>query len=283
MTVQGLDWQRRKWGRIAAGVLRVGEAAAVTLPDATMVVSQTLQQYYREKYKHRTIYVPNGTQLVPRRTPQRLAEWGLIPGDYVLYLGRFSPEKNCHLLIGAFERLRTGMKLVLAGGSSHSDSYAAGLRRHQSERILLLPWVSGNDLDELLSNAALFVLPSDLEGLSLALLEALSAGVCVLTSDIPENQEVVADAGFTFRRGDQIDLERMLGLLLRHPELRREAAAKGRERIQGQYLWPGIALSIEKVYYEVLGWKHPADLPVEIAPVGSSQLSVAPAPRAAAV
>jgi glycosyltransferase involved in cell wall biosynthesis len=278
VTVQGLDWQRRKWGHLAAGVLRLGEAAAVTLPDATMVVSQTLQQYYREKYKRRTIYVPNGTRFVPRRTPQRLAEWGITPGDYVLYLGRFSPEKNCHLLIAAFERLRTGMKLVLAGGSSHSDAYVGGLRRHQSERILFLPWVSGNDLDELLSNAALFALPSDLEGLSLALLDALAAGVCVLTSDIPENKEVVADAGFTFRRGDQLDLERMLDVLLRHPELRREAAAKGRQRIQGLYLWPGIAHSIEKVYYEVLGWKHPEDLPVALAPV--HDFPVAHAPRA---
>ncbi len=262
VTVQGLDWQRRKWGRIASQVLRWGEAAAVTLPDATMVVSQTLQRYYWGRYGRYTLYIPNGATLRPKRAPRRLAEWGLTPDNYVLYLGRFSPEKNCHLLINAFEGIPTGMKLVLAGGSSHSDNYVESLRRHESQQVRLLPWVSGEDLDELLSNAAVFVLPSDLEGLSLALLDAMAAGVCALTSDIPENQEVVAGAGFTFKRGDQSDLTRVLDLLIRNPELRRQMAAKGEQQIQEQYLWPDIARSIEKAYYKVLDWNHPAEVPV---------------------
>ncbi|HKM85712.1 MAG TPA: glycosyltransferase [Terriglobales bacterium] len=254
VTVQGLDWQRGKWGRIASRVLRWGEAAAVSSPDATMVVSRTLQQHYRQQYNRDTIYVPNGATLAPWRLPRQLIEWDLLPDNYVLFLGRFSPEKNCHLLIDAFETLHTDMKLVLAGGSSHSDSYAKRLRRHESEQIRFLPWVSGRDLEEIVSNAALFVLPSELEGLSLALLDAMAAGVCVLTSDIPENNEVVEGAGFTFHRGDQADLERMLDLLIHNPELRRQSAARERERIQSQYLWPAIARSIEAAYYKVLGW-----------------------------
>jgi glycosyltransferase involved in cell wall biosynthesis len=254
VTVQGLDWQRGKWGRIAARVLRWGEAAAVSSPDATMVVSRTLQRHYRQQYDRETIYVPNGAALAPPRIPQRLIEWDLQPDNYVLFLGRFSPEKNCQLLINAFENLHTSMKLVLAGGSSHSDSYVKSLRRHESDRVRFLPWTSGRDLEELLSNAALFVLPSELEGLSLALLDAMAAGVCVLTSDIPENNEVVEGAGFTFLRGDQADLERMLDLLIHNPELRRQSAARERERIQQQYLWPEIARNIEKAYYKVLGW-----------------------------
>jgi glycosyltransferase involved in cell wall biosynthesis len=263
VTVQGLDWQRGKWGRIAARVLRWGEAAAVSAPDATMVVSRTLQQHYRQQYKRDTIYVPNGATLAPRRLPRKLIEWDLLANNYVLFLGRFSPEKNCHLLINAFENLHTSMKLVLAGGSSHSDAYAESLRRHESDQIRFFPWLSGGDLEELLSNAALFVLPSELEGLSLALLDAMAAGVCVLTSDIPENNEVVDGAGFTFHRGDQADLERMLDLLIHNPELRRQSAARERERIQGQYLWPAIARSIERAYYNVLGWSSSEQRPSE--------------------
>jgi len=239
---------------MASRVLRWGEAAAVACPNATMVVSRTLQRYYREQYSRETIFVPNGATPATRRLPQRLNGWDLQPDNYILFLGRFSPEKNCHLLIRAFENVHTTMKLVLAGGSSHSDSYVQSLRRHESGQIRFLPWVSGKDLEELLSNAALFVLPSDLEGLSLALLDAMASGVCVLTSDIPENREVVEGAGFTFRRGDRADLERMLELLLNSPDLRRQAASRGRERIQGQYLWPEIARSIERAYYDVLGW-----------------------------
>ena len=260
VTVQGLDWQRGKWGKIASRILRWGEAAAVSSPSATMVVSRTLQQHYRQEYDRDTIYVPNGATPALRRHPRQLVKWGLTPEGYILFLGRFSPEKNCHLLIEAFNSLQAfgnlpaGTKLVLAGGSSHSDSYVKKLLRHESEEIRFLPWVSGSDLEELLSNAALFVLPSEIEGLSLALLDAMAAGVCVLTSDIPENKEVVGSAGFTFRRGDQSDLERMLDLLIHNPELRRQSAARERERIKEQYLWPEIARAIEKTYFDVLGW-----------------------------
>ena len=254
VTVQGLDWQRAKWGRVAARVLRWGEAAAVRLPDATMVVSRTLQQHYRDQYRRDTVYVPNGATPAPRRLPKQIIEWGLEPDKYVLFLGRFSPEKNCHLLIEAFERIHTDMKLVFAGGSSHSNSYVEELRLRESPRIRFLSWVSGADLEELLSHAAVFVLPSELEGLSLALLDAMAAGVCVLTSDIPENREVVDGAGFTFQRGDAADLERMLDVLVHNPELRRQAAARERERVQRQYCWPEIARSIAATYCDVLGW-----------------------------
>ena len=105
--------------------------------------------------------------------------------------------------------------------------YAKRLRRHQSDRIRVLDWVSGEALDELPTNAMLFVLPSDLEGLSLALLDAVGAGVCVLASDIPENRELVDGSGFTFRRGDQDDLERVLRLLISEPEIRKAARQQG--------------------------------------------------------
>lgn len=260
VSVQGLDWQRGKWGAVAARILRWGEAAAVTLPNATIVVSQTLQRHYRDHHQRQTVYIPNGATPMQRRLQKRLRDWDLTPDDYVLFLGRFSPEKNCHLLIEAFERIDSPMKLVLAGGSSHSGAYVQSLRQHESERIRFLPWVSGNDLEELLSNAAVFVLPSELEGLSLALLDAMAAGVCVLTSDIPENREVVHDTGFTFRRGDKDDLEHMLDALIRNPELRSQASIRGRERIQRQFQWPQIAESIEAAYYNVLGWTHAEDV-----------------------
>ncbi|HSZ62374.1 MAG TPA: glycosyltransferase family 4 protein [Terriglobales bacterium] len=276
VTVQGLDWQRGKWGWIASRVLHWGEAAAVRLPNATMVVSRTLQQHYRQKYDQETIYVPNGAAVALRRFPRKLVEWDLHPENYVLYLGRLSPEKNCDLLINAFKKVNGCMKLVLAGGSSHSDSYVENLHRHESDQIRFLPWVSGNELDELLSNAAIFVLPSKIEGMSLALLDAMAAGVCVLTSDIPENVEVVEGAGFTFRGGDQADLEGKLDLLIHNPELRRESAKRGRERIQGQYLWPEVAHSIEEAYYNLLGWMPRKMMPLDRMMIRASGISAAP-------
>ena len=211
-----------------------------------------MQQAIRRAY---TVYVPNGARIRGRSTPSQILDWGLAPDNYALFLGRFSPEKNCHLLIEAYETLATSSKLVLAGGSSHTGAYAEELRRHGNDRIILKDWVSGPALDDLLTNAALFVLPSDLEGLSLALLDAMGAGVCVLTSDIPENREVVEDAGFTFRAGDVDDLSRMLGLLLSDREVRAASGRSGKKRIQDQYLWPQIALAIGQVYDELAGRK----------------------------
>ena len=252
VTVQGLDWQRKKWGRVAAWVLRLGEKASVRFPDQTMVVSRTLQDFYRTRHGSEPHYVPNGTQFRSSSSDSWLGKWGLTKKQYVLYLGRFSPEKNCHLLMEAFRRIKTPVKLVMAGGSSHSDEYVEGLRQHQDENVLLLDWIGGNALDELLANAMLFVLPSDLEGMSLALLDAMGAGVCVLASDIPENRELVEDAGFTFAQGDVPDLERMLRFLITNPVERQKYASLGKKRVEKYYLWPGIADTVEQIYRGML-------------------------------
>lgn len=253
VTVQGLDWQRKKWGRVASGVLRLGERASVWLPNGTMVVSRTLQERYRDMHGTETLFVPNGGVLRERSQPQRILEWGLEPGRYVLFLGRFSPEKGCHLLVEAFEQLDTDVKLVMAGASSYCDAYSQQLRTHGSDRIRMFEWVTGETLDELLTNAMIFVLPSDLEGLSLALLDAMGAGLCVLASDAPENREVVEGAGFTFRRGDSADLTERLRFLIANPAVREAAGKTARKRIEEQYQWQRIAGDIEKAYFELLG------------------------------
>ncbi|HLV89108.1 MAG TPA: glycosyltransferase family 4 protein [Candidatus Sulfotelmatobacter sp.] len=254
VTVQGLDWQRRKWGRTASAVLRLGEHASVALPDATMVVSRELGKRYREVHGKDPIYVPNGGLLRDRREPKKILEWGLEGGAYVLFLGRFSPEKGCHLLVEAFEHLESEVKLVMAGAASYCDDYSRELRTHASERIRMLDWVAGGTLEELLTNAMIFVLPSDMEGLSLALLDAMGAGLCVLTSDVPENREVVNGAGFTFRRGSAIDLADRLRFLIANPSVREAAGRAARRRIEEQYQWERISSEIERAYFDLMGW-----------------------------
>jgi Glycosyltransferase len=143
VTVQGLDWQRKKWGGTASAVLRLGERASVRLPNTTMVVSQALRDRYREVHGIEAVYVPNGGILRDRVAPRNILEWGLSPGSYVLFLGRFSPEKGCHLLVEAFEQLQTDVKLVMAGAASYCDDYSRELQTHASEQIRMLGWVSG--------------------------------------------------------------------------------------------------------------------------------------------
>jgi glycosyltransferase involved in cell wall biosynthesis len=236
-----------------------------------MVVSRTLQSHFREGYSAETHYIPNGAGLREPSQPERLLSWGIEKGRYVLFLGRFSPEKNCHLLIDAFERIDTTAKLVLAGGPTSGNAYVKELQRHACYRVCLLDYMSGDDFEALLSNAMLFVLPSDLEGLSLALLEAMGAGLCVLTSDVPENCELVDGAGFTFKHGDSKDLERMLRILIAAPQLRQAAGSAARLRIDEQYQWAAISKSIEEIYFQILGTRNNAS--------GGSLTEIRPAPK----
>jgi glycosyltransferase involved in cell wall biosynthesis len=197
-----------------------------------------------------------------RRLPDQILEWGLEPGEYILFLGRLSPEKGCHVLIEAYEKLNTDVKLVIAGASSYCDDYSRQLRTHASEQVKMLDWVSGDALDELLTNAMIFVLPSDLEGLSLALLDAMGAGLCVLSSDVAENREAVADSGFTFRRGDVEDLADRLRFLIANPTVRDAAGLAAKRRVREYYQWPKIAAEIERVYLETMGLE-PNEPPVK--------------------
>lgn len=237
-----------------------------------MVVSRALQRHYREAHGLETTYVPNGGVLRERHLPDKIFDWGVEPGKYILFLGRFSPEKGCHLLVEAYERLETDVKLVMAGASSYCDDYSRRLQRHAGNRIKMLDWVSGEALDELLTNAMVFVLPSDLEGLSLALLDAMGAGLCVLSSDVAENREAIDDAGFTFRRGDVEDLADRLRFLIANPAVREAAGQAAKRRIREHYQWPQIAAEIERVYFEMMDWQRadaPARRPIERASVAT--------------
>jgi glycosyltransferase involved in cell wall biosynthesis len=260
VTVQGLDWQRAKWGRVARRCLRFAEWTSARFPNRTIVVSRVLQDYYRANYAKATLLVGNGTEIPERAGTRHLERLGLSPNRYVLFLGRFSPEKNCHLLIEAFETIATSFKLVLAGGSSHTDEYSAALRTHASDRVMLLDWLSGDALHEVLANAALFALPSDIEGLSLALLDAMSAGICVLASDTPENLEALADTGFTFKRGDVADLRRMLTYLLNNDQLREKVGALARERARERFLWDDVVGELAKMYARLTSQGDMADV-----------------------
>jgi glycosyltransferase involved in cell wall biosynthesis len=263
-TVHGLDWQREKWGPFARAVLKGCEACSTRFADRTIVVSETLSDYYARRHGREVVYIPNGTNPAPFRPPELIRGIGLEGGDYLLFVGRLVPEKGCHLLLDAFEGLATDKKLVVAGSSSFSDEYTASLKRRASDRILFLDWVEGRLLEELWSNAYLVVQPSTLEGLSIALLEALSYGRCVVVSDIPENMEVVGDAGASFRSGDAADLRRKLETLLAAPDRAAKLGEAARERAGRHFAWDLVTEQTEKVYLEVLAARqrgrrrHPA-------------------------
>lgn len=255
VSVHGLDWQREKWGRFAQSFLKFCERPAVRFPDRTIVVSKTLKEYFHDRFGIEPVFIPNGTPIPERRAAAKLRRFGLDEGRYLLFVGRLVPEKGCHYLIEAFNRLDTDVKLVMAGGSSFSSGYVDDLKAMAAanDRVVMMDYVYGDLLDELWSNAYFVVQPSVVEGLSIALLEALSFGKCVLISDIPENLEVAESCAVSFRSRDVDHLEEQMQSLLGDPELVSSFEERCREHIRENYSWDVVVEAVERVYADVLG------------------------------
>lgn len=252
VTVHGLDWQRQKWGRFAQWCLKQCEGPAAHFPNRTIVVSKTLRQHFRDHHHCDAVFIPNGTNLPVPRPARKLNALGLTPGRYVLFVGRLVPEKGVHFLCEAFSRISTDMKLALVGGLSFSQDYLDQLKRYESDRIRFLDYVYGETLEELWSNAYLVVQPSVMEGLSIALLEALSYGRCVLISDIPENREVAEECSPSFRSQDVNDLEKQLRRLIDEPALVRGYEGRARGHIAEHYSWDTVTAGTEAVYLDLV-------------------------------
>lgn len=256
-TIHGLDWQRAKWGNFASKVLKLGEKMAAKYADEVVVLSRNLQEYFLTVYGRKTHYIPNGVSRPAICTAQEIREkYGLEKDGYLLFLARLVPEKGLHYLIDAYKRIPTDKKLVIAGGSSHSFDYMKQIQETAAgdKRIIMTNFVQGKVLEELYSNAYLFVLPSDVEGMALTLLEAMSYGNCCVVSDIPENLEVVEDKAVTFKKGNVEDLRERLVFLLENPEI---TAAYGRESadfICRKYNWDTM-VEQTKVLYENINRK----------------------------
>jgi glycosyltransferase involved in cell wall biosynthesis len=252
VTVHGLDWRREKWGPVAAAFLRACEASATRFPHATIVVSRTLESHFGRRGARSLRYIPNGTPL-PAAAPASPAEdMGFAPGRFLLFVGRLVPEKGLHVLLRAHREHVPEWPLAIAGEGHFTDEYVASCRRLAGENARFLGSVYGERLASLQQHAALVVAPSSLEGLSIALLEAMSFGRPVLASDIPENVEVVDGVGEVFRAGDAADLGRQLRALLDKPDRLLEMGRRARERIATEYDWDRVALETKALYEELL-------------------------------
>ena len=250
-TIHGLDWQRSKWGNFASRMLKLGEKIAARYADEVIVLSRNMQEYFLENYGRQTHFIPNGITCPQVRKAELIRErYGLEKDGYILFLARIVPEKGLHYLIEAFYQMKTEKKLVIAGGSSHSHAYMDQIREMaaRDERIIMTDFVHGQCLEELYSNAYLFVLPSDVEGMALTLLEAMSFGNCCLVSDIKENTEVVEEHAVTFRKGDVEDLKQKLSGLLDAPERVEAIRQESRDFICSKYNWDDVVAETLKLY-----------------------------------
>ena len=252
VTIHGVDWQREKWqSGFGSKFIRQGEKNAVKYADEIIVLSKGVQDYFKETYDRETHFIPNGVNRPQIREANLITEkFGLKRDSYILFLGRLVPEKGIRYLVEAFKNVKTDKKLVIAGGSSDTDSFMAELKElaKNDNRILFTGFVQGAMLDELYSNAYIYTLPSDLEGMPLSLLEAMSYGNCCLVSDIPECAEVVEDKALIFKKADVQDLQEKLQDACDHPEKVEAHKKQAADFICKKYNWDEVTKETMKLY-----------------------------------
>ena len=252
VTIHGVDWQREKWqSGFGSKFIRQGEKNAVKYADEIIVLSKGVQDYFKETYGRETHFIPNGVNRPQIREANLITDkFGLKKDSYILFLGRLVPEKGIRYLVEAFKNVRTDKKLVIAGGSSDTDSFMTELKElaKDDNRILFTGFVQGAMLDELYSNAYIYTLPSDLEGMPLSLLEAMSYGNCCLVSDIPECAEVVEDKALIFKKSDVEDLREKLQEACAHPEMVMKMKKQAADFICEKYNWDEVVKETMKLY-----------------------------------
>ena len=251
-TIHGLDHQRAKWGRFASWYLRLGEKMAARFADEVIVLSENVQNYFMETYGRKTVYIPNGiSPAEPVEAKLITEQYGLEKDGYILFLSRLVPEKGLKILVEAFKNVKTDKRLVIAGGASDSKDFEKELKElaAEDERILFTGFVQGRLLEELYSNAYVYTLPSDLEGMPLSLLEAMSYGNCCLISDLPECASVVGDCGVQFPRGNTEALRNAMQELCDSPDLVQKRKIETKKQLEGsQYNWDAVVEQTLRLY-----------------------------------
>lgn len=258
-TVHGLDWQREKWGKgFASKYIKFGEKMLASYADEVIVLSAGAQEYFKNEYGRETVVIPNGITKPQCRPAKKITQlYGLNGGDYICTVSRLTAEKGIHYLIDAYNAAKPDKKLVIAGEASDTDSYAAHLKEKAAKNpnIIFTGFVSGEIRDEIYSNAYAVCLPSDIEGMSLSLLEALAYKNAVLCSDIPENTSVAEDKAVYFEKGNIKNLAEKLKEICRDEQLVRDLKRGADEFILNKYTWTDAVNSTFELYKKVLNRK----------------------------
>ena len=254
-TVHGLDWQREKWsGSFASKYIKFGEKMMVKYADENNVLSDSAKAYFKETYNRETVLIHNGIDKPTIRPAEKITElYGLSKGEYICTVSRLTAEKGIHYIIDAYNNIKTDKKLVIAGDTSDTDEYVSLLKQkaNGNPNIIFTGFISGEVLKEIFSNAYVVAIPSDVEGMSISLLESLAYGNAVLSSNIPENTLVTEDKAILFEKSNVPDLTEKLQMLCDDEEMVEKIKIGVADFILGKYNWNDVALATSNLYKKV--------------------------------
>lgn len=249
VTIHGLDWKRSKWGGFASKYIKFGEKMAAKYADEIIVLSEGVKKYFKDNYNRETVFIPNGVNKPDVIEPDIIKQkYGLDKDSYILFLARIVPEKGLDYLIDAYSNVKTNKKLVIAGGASHTNGYFEEIKNKvkDNSNIIMTGFVQGKELEELFSNCYIYCLPSDVEGMPISLLEAMSYGKNCLISDIEENVQVGGNYATTFKKSNVEDLTEKLNQMLEGKCLKN--AEEISKYVLNKYNWDDVVKRTEDLY-----------------------------------
>jgi glycosyltransferase involved in cell wall biosynthesis len=253
LNVDGLEWQRQKWGRLAKRYFRWAARLAARMPIEIVTDAAVIQQYYREHYGRSTRCIGYGTETFPRgHLADRLPLLGLKPESYVLYVSRLEPENNALLVVEAYQRVVTDLPLVIVGDAPYAADYIARVRDAADERVRFLGYRFGDEYHALQANARVYIQATEVGGTHPALVEAMGHRNAILAQDVPEHHEVLAAAGHYFSRQDSTDLAQQLQLMLGDERLVEQLRAAAAARVQEHYTWQSVTDAYRQYFAELV-------------------------------
>ena len=257
--VDGLDWKRDKWPPLAKRYIRGAEWLGTRLPHAIITDSRVVQQYYRDTFHAHAEYIAYGADVEPAGPGKLLAQFGLRPREYILFVGRLVPENRIHTLIEAYQRLHTDKKCVIVGDAPYAEAYKARLRNIAGPNVIFTGYQFGAAYRELSTHAYLFVEPSTVGGTHPALVEAMGFGNCVVAHDTPENRETMGAAGFGYNGLEPAEsLRTLLQGLVDDPARVAEARVRACEHALRTFSWEQVTDAYESLFLRMLNQAVPA-------------------------
>ena len=249
VNVDGLEWQRHKWNIAGQLFYRVSECLASILPSQVVTDSTFIREYYLKRFKKFSTYIPYGAPTQKVLSTEVLNKFNVEPKRYILYVSRLEPENNAHLVVKAFEKVKTDLNLIIVGDAPYNSTYIQNIKKTKDSRIIFTGYVFGKGYKEFQSNAYCYVQATEVGGTHPALLEAMGYGNCVLANKVPEHLEVLRDSGLYYKKNDIDELQRQLQYIVDHPEIVDIYRERAKKRIESAYTWEKITYQYEQLFY----------------------------------
>lgn len=248
LNVDGLEWKRSKWNILGQWFYKISEWLSTFLPNEVVTDSRDIESYYLKKFRKQSTFIPYGAPLNGVNSKNALEQFGIEPKKYILYVSRFEPENNPHLVVKAFEKVKTDLKLVMVGDAPYSSEFIKKLKNTKDPRIIFTGYIFGEGYREFQSNAYFYIQATEVGGTHPALLEGMGHGNCILANDVPEHREVLGDAGYFFSTKNNGELAKKIQYLINHPEKVKKAGEDALRRVAENYSWDRVVQDYEKLF-----------------------------------